>query len=560
MSLDKISVLLADNLHFHERNFKSLFDFFNSNKIKYQYATSDKSWLSLYGNYGPKRNHLRTYYDLLIMLNCSDLYNFNVRGYNVYELARSELLSFLIPQEEWLHERITYDFNLFSKIYKNNKDALILNMAAVCYWFDFWDNYLNTNKVFTYCCIFSGCLIYTKVLLKCLETRVTNPFIFESSFTGDDYYCEFQYNCIPNNSIISYKNYYENMIDGMNYDSKFSLYKDENQAINKIRLMKNKNVEQPIESEDIFFKNSNKNILILGQVINDFSILESNLEQYNSLIFYKDLIIKILSETNLNIIFKAHPWETKKINIYRSLTKDSLDSFIQELEPSYKDRIKVVENYNIYKLFSNCSHVLTLCSQGAIEAAYYGLKPIQMGNAFYGNKGFTFDVNSFEDAIFILNNQSGLLGLKEFNNFKKFLINFLLNHLISIHNSGFINLLKLFTKVETSELVKSDSFNSKEVNKVVKSDIAEINVKGQIKVDNLEPKIKNIVAPPKEKVIHPIDHSKRIFDNKLNSAIQLNKLEKKLNKLKYQPDKFFKDSKFLFIRKFGHIYSAFKQK
>lgn len=535
MSLDKVTVLLADELHFHERNFKSLFDFFNKYKVKYEYAKTDKSWLSLYGNYSSKKKFLKIYFDLLVKLNAEELLCFEVCGHNVFELVRSELLSFLIPQDNWVDESIKYDENLFYKIFERNREELLLNMAAACYWSEFWNDYLDNSRTFTYCCIFSGCLIYTKVLMICLKNRVTDPLLFEMSFTGKDYYCENQYGVIPNNSIIKYSNFYNNIsIDLKDYLHEVKI---KNKAINKYILMNNKNVTQPDFSEKIVFENEAPSLLIIGQVVNDFSILESDLDEYNSLLIYKDILLKTLKETNFNIIFKAHPWECKKNNLYRSLTKDILLSFISELDDDFQKRIVVVENYNLIQLFNLSSFVLTLCSQAAIEAAYNGMKCIQLANSFYGNKGFTHDCN-LNNFIDVLLRGEKNLSISEFEAFNVFLIKYLVEHLISIHNSGHINLNKIFSKVDRIQLLQPNTTLEKKesvspVQLVVekKADMPRINVNTKVCVDNT-----------------------RVLGFKINKE-----LNDKISKFMNNPENFFKDSKYLSLRKVGHLYKAFKQ-
>ena len=547
MSLDKVSVLLADDLHFHERNFKSLFDFFQRSKIKYDYAKIDKSWLSLYGNYYSKRKHLNIYYDLLDKLTVDELFDFKINDCNVFEIVRSELLSYLIPKPEWINENIYYNKTLFLTIIEKNKDDLLLNMAAACYWFDFWEGYLNSSKVYTYCCIFSGCLIYTKVLKHCLKTRVTDPLLFEMSLTGKDYYCENHYGVIPNKSIVGFNNYYNNI--ELDFENYFQKKKIQHKALNKLILMDNKNVKQPDSSDKIDFKNSNDTVLIIGQVINDFSILESDLTEYNSLILYKTVINKILNETDLNIVFKAHPWECNKINIYKSLTKDTLESFISDMSEDFQKRIKIVENYNLKKLFNITGFVITLCSQGAIEAAFNGVKCIQLGNAFYGRKGFTYDCG-IDDFIDVLLTNDSNLTLNEFENFNNFLIKYLIEHLVSIHGSGLINLRKIFEKIEKIPLVSASTRKVNDQNDIKKEIVTQKNQEVVKKIEVIK-KPKEIIATKKT----ILDVSQQAESSLKNELL----LNKKLSKLIYNPERFFNDSKYVSLRKIGHIYKAFKQ-
>lgn len=89
-------------------------------------------------------------------------------------------------------------------------------------------------------------------------------------------------------------------------------YKDRNKAINKLILSKNKNVVQPSRSGKRVFNNGKRNVIIVGQVLNDYSIIESHLPYHSSIEIYKDVISDILNNTDFNLIFKAHPWEEKK--------------------------------------------------------------------------------------------------------------------------------------------------------------------------------------------------------------------------------------------------------
>ncbi|EJF07249.1 capsule polysaccharide export protein [Thiovulum sp. ES] len=206
-------------------------------------------------------------------------------------------------------------------------------------------------------------------------------------FTGNDYYFERKYEHIPNNSNFAKSNY-------LLERKSISFYIHRFFAFRKLSRMKNKNVVQPEESQKLEFSNKNKTVLIIGQVINDFSILQTKLDNINSLYFYKDIIYKILENTNFNIVFKAHPWENKKANLKAPLTLNELSKTFGK-----NNRVLLTENFNIYQLFRISNFVLGLSSQGLLEASLFGKKPLQFGNAFYANQGFTYDFKNIEEFL-----------------------------------------------------------------------------------------------------------------------------------------------------------------
>ncbi|MDK4673330.1 capsule biosynthesis protein, partial [Kingella kingae] len=90
---------------------------------------------------------------------------------------------------------------------------------------------------------------------------------------------------------------------------------------NKMILMKNKNVQQPTDSAAFVFKYKKPVVTIIGQVVNDFSLLEVNGLGISSVQVYKELITKLV-KPGFNVVLKTHPWEKQKINIKSSLTKE----------------------------------------------------------------------------------------------------------------------------------------------------------------------------------------------------------------------------------------------
>jgi hypothetical protein len=82
--------------------------------------------------------------------------------------------------------------------------------------------------------------------------------------------------------------------------------------------------------------------------------------------------------------------------------------------------------------------VIGLNSQGLIEAAQAGLKPIQLGTAFFGGHGFTHD-RSLDDGLIddiALGRLASRLSLDEYRALEDFLVRALVVHLVSDRPEG----------------------------------------------------------------------------------------------------------------------------
>jgi hypothetical protein len=352
------------------------------------------------------------------------------------------MLSFLLTKKNWYDfELSSVNLEIFTKAYNENFEILITNYAATLIWLDFWNRELNEMPLISYAIIFSGSLIYQKTLiLICQKSRI-KTFVIESSFTGSNYYIEHKYSHISNNSDIKFQSFYDSIkLPG----DKLVYFRERNKAINKILLSKNKNVVQPIECEELDINPNLPTVLIIGQVVNDFSLIESNICSIN---FYKRLL-QSLSNYDFNIVFKSHPWEEKKINIKKDLTNEEINSFIKLNLKKSRSRVNVTNHYPISRLYEISDFVISLSSQSLIEAAFYGHKPIQFGNAFYGGRGFTYDLSMevIDEFCEKLNRGEivSKMTLDEYDNYMCFITKFIHIHLISVHKSGIMQIRQLF--------------------------------------------------------------------------------------------------------------------
>jgi len=213
-----------------------------------------------------------------------------------------------------------------------------------------------------------------------------------------------------------------------------------------------------------------------------------------------------LSDTDLNIIFKAHPWENKKKNLLHPRTKEKMHDIFGE-----SPRVIIVEDYAISDLFSEVDYVAVINSQLGIEAALQGFKPLQIGNAFYGGYGFTYDIDKVDTIIDVINSElSGRLSIDEYILLREYLMHMLVDYLVP-------------EEVATGTAKLKQIFNIAPIKKV---------------------------APPNKIIDKPIS-----VENKPAPSVNKNAStgNKKLNKLKRNPKRFFSDSKFVVLRSIGKI-------
>lgn len=460
-----INILFSDRIHFHDNNFKSLFSAIKKKNYEFEFNEEHQDWISLYGDYSSKFPFLQSHYQLLSHLTREQLINYSLRNINIYEVAKSELLAYLLPQKAMYKLEISDEKkNIFDYIYENHRNDLILNMSASLFWLDFWYEKIVTNqKTYTHVFTFSGSNIYAKSLIKVCQLTSTRVFVTETSLTGNDYYIEERLSHISNNSDIKNiavrKKYLKEVeVSGNKQNLKIK-------AINKLNLANNKNVVQPYsDSNDIEFDNNKRVVVIIGQVVNDYSIIESEFGWVSSISLYEKMIDNILNCTDYNIIFKSHPWECKKTHCHDDITYNEISRYKNELGIRSK-RLKVVKNYNIDLLLSNSQYVVTINSQAGLEAARHGIKPIIFGDVFYGAFGFTYDCNSLDDLIFYIQNEYGSLTLSEYEKFEEFITIYLEMHLFSIHPSGETKAIqKIFTNSSLIKLIDKPKLNNRMVN------------------------------------------------------------------------------------------------
>lgn len=413
-----MKILFADNWHFHRRNFVPIFEAIKKDSLPHQFETSRRSWWKAHGRYSHLTRLLKESVDFINQHD--DWRGIDYSGINLWEITKAEFLCNALTQDHWHRGGIPNQSDFVFEFAVSNpqdRESLRLCLAAAHNWLLFWGQYLDCHPDISHVMVFSGSYIYTRSLMVVAKQRNIPILVAEHFFTGNDFYLEYRDKPIANNCGVQREVRVDSTLENKVGDVISSAY-----TYSRIQGMKNRNVPQSKIAFKHPWSNQNPIILIIGQVANDFSIIETPSDEISSIATYKQAITNLLKNTDVNLIFKAHPWERKRAPMFSPLTKTMMEAFIQSLPEADRARIVVAENESINAIFQVCDGVTGISSQGLLEACYYGFKPALIGDTFFSKKGFTQDigenVNLFNDAF---DEVSWKLSLKEYEQFKQFM-------------------------------------------------------------------------------------------------------------------------------------------
>lgn len=454
-----VKVLIADDFHINPRNFSSLYEKLGQKSVSYTVGVPSKSvagaMMKASGVYSEFADELRDAYRVIADMSCNDLFELRYKNVPVSQMAADEALSAVIHKPHWQDLELSKDPRLiFDRLWDNDRDVIRAACAACIFWTDYWTS-LKELGGYDAVVVFSGSFIYGRTLLHLARYTKSRCFVIESFATGSDFFFEQRNSPIPNNSRIRQPHYRSRYLPMRDNPDQWE--RNKIRAFNKMRSMKNKNVQQPLAAGLPKKLAGKKVCLVLGQVVNDFSIISGCGSVLNTIPTYKSVISELLENSDMMVVFKAHPWESKKKTIGYPLTERALNDWADTLPDQQRSRLLIVSDWNLQQLLQISSYVVTLCSQSGIEAAISGLKPVVIGGAFYDSAGFTSNFSSaLEAANAIAEGKiEGLLSLDEYSRLEEFLCVLLQGHLCNIDASGVRKITDAFRKYLPQKHVKS---------------------------------------------------------------------------------------------------------
>jgi hypothetical protein len=451
-------IAIADSFHLHSRNFPSLFDALENMKAEVvtllEPGSEGYGLIQCTGKYDNVEEHttplvaraINSQSSVMSYASADQLYQSEVANIRLWPLCRSEMLAYLLTLDNWQQDVILKDDReIFNKAFTENHSALTANMAVASYWLNHW--YDNRKDLFlnSFCCIFSGSMTYARSLMELLRRSATTVFVLETTFTGNDFIFEEMYRPVANNLGVRNQTLRVGRRDPT-LEQPNQYDREVIKARNKLLTAKNKNVQQGEWVGLPDFPTKSEQVLIVGQVANDFSLIEDGFPYVSSIPVYRELIREILDTTDRNVVFKAHPWENRKVHLGAPKTLECLEEFVGTLSEEDRVRVLLVEDVNLYALIEASDYFVTLCSQAAIEAAFLGLRPIVLGATFYSGAGFTTNCANISEVVNAVSRASGLLDIDGYKAVDRFLVDLLQYGTVSVFGSGVSAIRRQFAK------------------------------------------------------------------------------------------------------------------
>ncbi|QGQ48167.1 glycosyltransferase [Metabacillus sediminilitoris] len=408
--MKKIDFYFVDQINFHKRNFDNFISFVE-NDFSFKYNNAYPALKKSFGKYELKKisglPNFSKYEELFKDLNdkpLSELKQVSYKGYNLWDVIHAEMYAYLTPKIYQLYianeipaQQADSDCLLewlrSSKIEDETFQNLVFyNFAIGAFWIDYWAATLKRVKI-NNVCVFGGTTIYSRAATLVAQWNNINVLSFEGSFIKDFHYADSASGMITNNHRFADHSKWVRL-QGLDFLDKQAEWLEETMA-NRLNL----NVVQPnkLTKEELYQRYNidpnKKLILLIGQVLNDFSITRDLKNYESSIDFYVNVIKSIADKKDCHLFIKLHPWENHKQNSTTELSKRVLE---KKLADHSITNFTVDYDVNIDSLIDFSEIGITSCSQAGLEMLYMGKRVVQVGNAFYGNKGWTVDVTEPE--------------------------------------------------------------------------------------------------------------------------------------------------------------------
>lgn len=433
--MKNIDFYFVDNINFHKRNFENFITFVEEN-YSYHYNTAFPMLKKSFGKY--YRNNIQgltNFENIEKQINSikkEELPIFNFKGYNLWNIVSAELKSYITPKiyEDLLDKGIKYDkFDPLELLEKYDFEdesinkAVLYNLIVGAFWIEYWAKEFKKYEIKNLC-VFGGTSIYSRAATLVAQWNRINVISFEGTFIKKYHYADNASGIITNN------HKYADRSNWVQLEGVSLLGSQDNWLKKEMDSRTNLNVVQPkaVGKTEIYNKynipSDKRIILLIGQVINDYSVTK-DLQSFSSTIdFYLETIKAVQKLKGYHLFIKLHPWENYKQNSSPNLSKRILE---QHLEQYNFKNYTIDYEVNIDSIIDVAEFGVTSCSQAGLEMLYSGKRVVQVGHAYYGFKGWTIDVTQrgFLEKALELGTENSSLNTIEITEVKKYIYNLL---------------------------------------------------------------------------------------------------------------------------------------
>jgi CDP-glycerol glycerophosphotransferase (TagB/SpsB family) len=186
---------------------------------------------------------------------------------------------------------------------------------------------------------------------------------------------------------------------------------------------------------------------------------------------------------NTTLIIKPHPEDKSRI---------------EEIKSIIIEKSRIVSDINLYSLLTVSDIVITVNSTVGLEALTLYKPVVVLGQAIYGNKGFTYDLKEkieLRDLIFqaLYDANSEAFNEREFFRFFVYILKNILFNLDfnedcwNSRNNILKNVIKEMKKNYDIEIKINDA-----INEITRSNSRYINIFNELKRDNINEKMKSV--------------------------------------------------------------------
>jgi hypothetical protein len=419
-------ILVADAVHFSPRKFQPLYDFAAESGIRILAEKSRAAWWDRADGYRGLADRLVPHRQSLQSLSPAELTTHRYRGIDVFACARNEIVRLLLRR--WTEPWPETDGEVAARAIAcaGAREATLLCLAATRDWIDFWHQFLDHNRR-PHCAVaYRTSAIHSRSLLEVASRQGIHTFVADRFSTGRHYFFD-EWRPSADRPLLADPGWYGRLALPPDPAARERARAAAHRQLTPIRAA----VAARSASEDLAAPiDAPKSgiAVVLGQLINDPSLLEAPRHRPASPAIYRRLIAGLLGRTDLAVALLVDaPPIARLLRTWRdTLTRDQ------------RARFRIAEAAPLEVLFSQARWVVSLSAPLALEACRAGLKPVQFAPTALSGKNFTHDFAGPDDFLGELSagRIDGGLTLAEYRAFEDFLVRLLLLHLLPEGDRG----------------------------------------------------------------------------------------------------------------------------